>query len=60
MVARVRVSGGLRGGVVYHTGLFGQLMIELQSSDHPRAVASAPRLDIVPARLERLAEDGQT
>ncbi len=58
MAARVRVSGGLKGGVVYHTGLFGQLMTELQSSDDPRAVALAPRLDIVPARLEKLAEDG--
>ena len=60
MEARVRVSGEAADGVIYHTGLFGQLMTELQASDDPRAVGSAPELRVVPARLERLADGSQT
>ena len=60
MMARARVVGGVAEGMIYHTALFGQLMTEAQASGDPRAVASAPGLDIVPARLERLADGGET
>ena len=60
MAALAQVSPEVADGVIYHTGLFGQLMTELQASDDPRAVASAPGLQIVSARIERLADGEET
>ncbi len=60
IAVQVRVGEGVPDGVIYHTALFGQLMTQLQSRDDPRAVGSAPGLDIVRARLESLADGSQS
>ena len=60
LVARARVRLETPAGVVYHTALFGQLMTEAQSSDDPRAVAGVAGLNVLPARVQRLADNRET
>ena len=60
MSAHAQVREETPQGVLNHTALFGQLMTEVQASDNPRAVAAAPGLHIVPARIEKLADGGET
>ena len=56
IAAGVRANSAVSQGVIRHTALFAQLMTDVQTSDDPRAVGSAPNLRIVPARVERLAD----
>ena len=47
----VRFNDTLPRGVIGVTGLFGQLAVELESSDEPNPMAGTPGLDVVPARI---------
>ena len=51
-VARFNLS--LPRGVVGCTGLFGQLVIEMEASQEPNPAALLPGLEVRPARLVKL------
>ena len=51
-----RISSELPAGMVAITGLFGQLAVDLQESDHPDPMSQAPGLHVTPARLVKVAE----
>lgn len=51
-----RVSDELPSGMVAITGLFGQLAVDLQESDHPDPMSQAPGLHVTPARLVKVVE----
>ena len=52
-----RLDAEIPNGVVAVTGLFGQLAIDLQTSEEPDPMSKAPGLDILPARVVKVATD---
>ena len=52
-----RLDAAIPNGVVAVTGLFGQLAIDLQASEEPDPMSKAPGLDILPARVVKVATD---
>ena len=54
----VRVSDDVLPGVVSLTTLFGELAVEVDSSEHPQAMNHIPRLNAAPVRID--AEEGET
>ncbi|MCY4367384.1 MAG: molybdopterin-dependent oxidoreductase [Chloroflexi bacterium] len=54
----VRFNPTVPTGVIGVTGLFGQLAVELESSDEPNPMAGAPGLNVVPARIVKALGTG--
>ena len=50
-----RINADLPAGVVAVTGLFGQLAVELQDSKRPDPMSGVPGLQVVPARVGKVA-----
>ena len=49
----VSFNAAMPTGVIGVTGLFGQLAVDLESSDEPNPMAKTPGLDVVPARIAK-------
>ena len=50
-----RINPSLPSGTLAVTGLFGQLAVDLQESDEPDPMAQSPGLDVVAARVAKIA-----
>ena len=51
-----RLNATLPEGLVAITGLFGQLVVDLESSEEPDPMACVPGLDLIPVKVAKATE----
>ena len=56
LTGTARYNSTLPSGLVAVTGLFGQLVVDLESSEEPDPMARVPGLDLVPVKVVKVTE----